>query len=94
MVLSIEFLLVVTGRSSGLGFAIGILTHGLLDYASHSYSIKSGIDVVLSTILVARELCFGFERRRCLVAVATGYSLFCCMRAVTGRACGCVVGLR
>lgn len=38
------------------GFAIGILIHGILDYAPHNYLIPSIIDVFLSLFLLALAL--------------------------------------
>lgn len=50
-----------------VGFVAGVIVHGLLDIAPHSYPIRSGADVVLSLSLCAAAIALGKPQHRLLV---------------------------
>ena len=52
-----------------IGFGTGVVVHGLLDYIPHTYPIKSGLDVVISLVLVAGAILLAHRSHRLLIAV-------------------------
>ena len=58
------------------GFAVGVLIHGLLDYAPHAYPIKSAVDVALSLAIFFTALLFVGRRRQFLLGVCFLGSIF------------------
>jgi len=50
-----------------IGFSIGILFHGVIDYLPHSYPIPSRIDIVLSLALAALAIAMSKPQNRLLV---------------------------
>ncbi len=52
-----------------VGFILGVLTHGLLDFAPHSYPIKSPADVALSLALFTTAFVFAKRRNWLLLGV-------------------------
>ena len=52
-----------------VGFAAGVLIHGLLDYLPHAYPIKSAVDVLLSLALFPVMLLLAGRRRWLLLGV-------------------------
>ena len=52
-----------------IGFASGVLTHGLLDYAPHAYPFKSAIDVLVGLVLFCVALSVARRRYRLLLVV-------------------------
>jgi hypothetical protein len=60
----------------GLGFVAGVLTHGLLDYAPHSYPIESRLDMALSLSLFLVALFFSRIRHWVLAAACFFGSVF------------------
>lgn len=52
-----------------IGFAAGVMIHGLLDYVPHTYPIKSSIDVILSLGIFFVTMIFVQKRYRILAAV-------------------------
>lgn len=59
-----------------VGFATGVLVHGMLDYVPHSYPIQSGLDVVISLTLFAVAVIFAKPRHRALVGACFLGSIF------------------
>jgi hypothetical protein len=52
-----------------IGFASGVLTHGLLDYAPHAYPIKSAVDVLVSLAVFCVALFLARRRNWLLLGV-------------------------
>jgi len=58
------------------GFALGLISHGLLDVAPHAYPIKSAPDVFLGLLFIVSALIFARRRGRVLVAACFVGSMF------------------
>jgi len=58
------------------GFAVGLISHGFLDVAPHTYPIKSAADVSVGLLLIVSALIFARRRCRALLAVCFVGSIF------------------
>lgn len=61
---------------SVIGFAAGVIVHGLLDYIPHTYPIKSGVDVILSLGLFTVAVIFATRSHRLLIGACFLGSIF------------------
>jgi len=59
-----------------IGFVIGVLLHGLLDYVPHSYPIDSRLDVSLSLALASLAIVVSKPKNRFLVLACYLGSIF------------------
>ena len=59
-----------------IGFAAGVLMHGLLDYAPHAYPIKSAADVALSLAIFSAVLLLAGRRQWLLLSACFLGSIF------------------
>jgi len=59
-----------------IGFVAGVVEHGVMDYVPHSYPISSGVDVVLSLILLVVALAQTKPQFRVLVTACFIGSIF------------------
>src|SRR5690349_9306159 len=59
-----------------VGFAVGVVSHGLLDYVPHTYPIRSTVDVALSLVLFAVAIFLAKPHHRLLLAVCFLGSIF------------------
>jgi hypothetical protein len=59
-----------------IGFVAGVVEHGVMDYIPHSYPIPSGVDVVLSLILLIVAVAQTKPQFRVLVAACFIGSVF------------------
>ena len=79
-VLSSRYRVRTTLPSSGflpaIGFIIGVLLHGLLDYAPHSYPFDSRLDVALSLALASLAISLSKAKNRFLVLACYSGSIF------------------
>jgi hypothetical protein len=59
-----------------IGFVAGLIEHGIMDYAPHSYPIPSGVDVLVSIILFTVAIALTKPQFRVLVTACFIGSIF------------------